>query len=427
MKNGPPSPVVVAAPDSAAVRIGRRSFLGASLAAAACTPGLRTGSARVSGPRFDILVRNGDIFDPERRTRRKADVGVKDGKISAIEASLPADQAREVIDAAGLIVSPGLVDMHTHCYGGDTFGVRPDDIAGNSGVTTWVDAGSFDSEQVKGFRRNIVAPSHARVFGYVYLYPSSRNPDLDAVDYVRKASRVTGAAVKANPDILLGVKVQIGKNMNGKYSPEFMKISREMGDEFQIPIMVHISFAPPSTDEVMGQVRARDVITHCYNAHTLGILNDGGDVLASVREARSRGVLFDVGHGAGSFNFEIARKAIAAGFLPDTISTDLFQSNSISRVFDLPTTLSKLMHAGMTLDQVLLCGTLNAARIVGHVPGLGTMAVGAPADIAVLTVENGSFPLTDAQGDTQTAKQRIFCRATICRGLTMARSVAKPV
>jgi dihydroorotase len=385
----------------------RRHFLGAIAGAAfAQTP-----------QRFDLLIRNGTVCDPARNFKRRADVGIAGAKITAIEDSLPTDWGTDVIDAKGQYVTPGLVDLHTHCYHSATgLGVEAGPIAARSGVTTWVDAGSFGVTQAEGFRKFIVEPSPVRIFGYVYLYPDNRNPDMDPVKYVRSFMKRTAETVKANRDILLGVKLQVGSNMNGRYSYDFLKIARELGDTYQIPLMVHISFAPPETDQVMELMKPGDVITHCYNRHTLGIIDEAGKVRQSVRDARSRGVLFDVGHGLGSFNFEAARKALADGFVADTISTDIYNLNVKGPVFDMPTTMSKLMHLGMSFDDALMRTTIAPAKIVNRIDGLGTLAVGSPADVAVLAIEDGEFPLTDSQKNTVTAKQRVVSKLTVCRG-----------
>jgi dihydroorotase len=387
----------------------RRSFL-AALGAAAVPP------ARAQA-RYDLLIRNGEVRDPASRLRRAADVAISGDRIAAVAAGIPPAQAREVMDARGLMVAPGLVDLHTHCYHAATgLGVEADPIAARSGVTTWVDAGSFGHDQVKGFRRFIVTPARARIFGYVYLYPSSRNPDIDPVQYVRREMRRTGETAAANRDIILGVKFQVGSNMNGRYSLDFLKIARELCDQYKLPMMAHISFAPPETDQVMELMRPGDVVTHCFNRHTLGILDPAGKIKPSVLDARARGVLFDVGHGLGSFNFEAARKALGNGFLPDTISTDIYDLNIRGPVYDMPTTMSKMMHLGMSFDDVLLRSTVNPARVVGRVPKLGTIQEGAPADIALLAIEEGSFELVDSQKNAVTAKQRVVCRGVVCRG-----------
>ena len=371
---------------------------------------------------YDILIRGGTVCDPVRNFKRRADVGISGDKVTAIEDSIPASRGREVVDAAGQFVTPGLVDLHTHCYfGGTGIGIEAGPIAARSGVTTWVDAGSFGVQQTEGFRRFIVEPSPVRIFGYVYLYPDNRNPDMDAVKYVRSFMKRTGQTVVDNKDILLGVKLQVGSNMNGRYSYDFLKIARELCDTFRIPLMVHISFAPPETDQVMELMKPGDVITHCYNTHTLGILDNNGKVKQYVLDARKRGVLFDVGHGLGSFNFEAARKALADGFVADTISTDIYNLNVVKGpVYDMPTTMSKMMHLGMSIDDVLSRTTIAPAKIVNRLPGMGTLAVGSPADVALLRIEEGAFPLVDSQRNTVTAKQRVVSNLTICRGKKVA-------
>ena len=397
----------------------RRQFLQA-LAGAAAAPIRSAGQDRP----YDLVIRNGEVIDPSRGLRRKADLAISAGRIAAIEETIPPERGWEVIDARGLYVTPGLVDLHTHCYHSATgLSVEADPIAARSGVTTWVDAGSFAHDQVAGFRRFIVEPAQVRIFGYVYLYPSSRNPDIDPIDYVRRQMRATGRAVLDNRDILLGVKVQIGSNMNGRYSYDLLKLARQLCDEFQIPLMTHISFAPPETEQVMELMRPGDVVTHCYNGHTLGITDASGKLKPGVAEARARGVIFDVGHGLGSFNFAAARRALDAGFPPDTISTDIYNLNVNGPVFDMPTTMSKFLYLGMSFEEVLRRSTWIPARVINRVEGMGTLAVGAPADVALLELEEGEFRLVDSQRNAVTARQRIVSRLTICRGRRVRASL----
>ncbi|HZT30127.1 MAG TPA: amidohydrolase/deacetylase family metallohydrolase [Bryobacteraceae bacterium] len=389
----------------------RRDFLGALGAT------LASSALAQQAPRYDILIQNGELRDPASQLRRKGDLAILDGRIAAIGGEIPAERGIDTIDARGLYVTPGLVDLHTHCYHAATgLGVEADPIAARSGVTTWVDAGSFGWDATEGFRRFIVRPQQARIFGFVYLYPSSRDPSVNPVEYVRRQMRQTGETAVANRDILLGVKFQVGSNMNGPYSLEFLKIARELCDRYHLPLMAHISFAPPETDQVMELMRPGDIVTHIYNHHTLGILDSAGKIKRSVLEARARGVWMDVGHGLGSFNFESARKALDAGFPPDSISTDIYNLNIHGPVYDLPTTLTKLLYLGMSFEDVLLRATANPARVVNRVPLMGTLQMGAPADVALLAMEEGSFQLIDSQKNTVTAKQRIVSRLTICRG-----------
>lgn len=388
----------------------RRTFLSAAAAAA---PAL----AQQERP-YDLLVKGGELRDPSRNLKRIGDVAIRDGKIAAIEDSIPSAKAMQTVDASGSMVTPGLVDLHTHCYyGASSLGIDPNPTGAKSGCTTWVDAGTFSFDQAGGFRKYVVEPAKVRVYGFVYLYPSSRNPDIDVVKYVRGFMKQTGETVLANRDILLGVKVQIGSNMQGRYSADFMKIARELCDTYKLTLMVHISFAPPETDEVMQQMKPGDIITHMYSKHSLGIIGHDGKVKASVKEARARGVHFDIGHGLGSFNFEAARKALDDGFLPDTISTDIYNLTVNGPVFDMPTTMSKMLHLGLNVDDIIRASTSTPARIVNRVPLLGTLQTGAPADLALLRIEEGKFPLTDSQRTTIEVSRRFVSKGTICKGV----------
>jgi dihydroorotase len=377
---------------------------------------LSAGALAAAEP-YDVVIRGGEVRDPSQNLRRRADVAIRGGEIAAIEPEIPASRARETLDATGAMVTPGLVDLHTHCYHSATgLSIDPDPVGARSGATTWVDAGSFGYDQMAGFRRFVVEPAKVRVFGFIYLYPSSRNPDIDPVKYVRSGLKRTGETAVANRDLILGIKFQVGSNMNGRYSLEFLKAAREMCEQFKLPLMAHISFAPPETEEVMPLMRAGDIVTHAFNGHTLGIVDKEGRIKSSVLEARQRGVIFDIGHGLGSFNFPAARRILDAGFLPDTISTDIYNLNVKGPVYDMPTTMSKMLHLGMSFDDVLVRSTARPGEIVNRVPKLGTLQVGAPADLALLAIENGEFSLVDSQRNTVTAKQRIVCRGAVCRG-----------
>lgn len=367
---------------------------------------------------YDIVIKNGEVRDPARAYKARADVAIRDGKIAAIEPAIPAEKARETIDARGLYVVPGIVDLHTHIYygGGSVPGIEADPVAARSGVTTWVDAGSFAYDNVAGFRRYIVDRAQVRVYGFVYLYPANRDPEADPVKYARSLMRQTGEAITNNPDILLGVKVQIGANMNGRFSPEFLKIARELCDTYKLKLMVHISDAPPEVPQIMPLMKPGDIITHAYTGHGTSLTDAAGKLKPGVAEARARGVIFDLGHGLGSFNFAEAKKCLDAGFPVDTISSDIYQRNIEGPVYDMPTTMSKLLHLGMSFDDVLLRTTINPAKVIARSPGIGTLAPGSPADVALLAMEDGQFRLVDSQRNAVTAKQKIACRLTICRG-----------
>jgi dihydroorotase len=385
----------------------RRTMLGALAAGPAYAQRTRL---------YDILIKGGEVIDPSRGFRQIADVAVLDGKIAAIETDIPADRAADTVNAKGMYVAPGLVDLHTHIHHGLGIGIEADPVAARSGTTTWVDAGTFSQAEMRGFRRFIVEPAQSRIYGFVYLYPNNRNPDEEPVKYVERMMDPTGRAAVANRDIILGVKFQVGSNMNGRYSYDFLKIARKLCDKYQLPLMAHISFAPPSTDQVMELMRPGDVVTHCYNTHTLGILDANGKVRASVLDARARGVLFDIGHGLGSFNFDVARKALDQGFLPDSISTDVYTLNVNGPVYDMPTTMSKMLLLGMKLEDVIKRSAINPARVVNRLEGMGTLAVGGPADIAVLEMVKGRFQLSDSQRNLRTAEEKLIGRLTICRG-----------
>lgn len=364
---------------------------------------------------YDLVLSGGEVCDPGGGRSGRLDVAVSDGRIAALGPDLSGD-ARSVSDVTGKLVTPGLIDLHTH-VGPGYWGLDPDPIAWYSGVTTWVDAGSAGAYTLDGLRRTL-AETRVRV------------PILLNISAVGLAGRTgesrdlancdVGLAVDtvlAHRDLIRGVKIRVDSDTVGANGVEPLRRGIAVGETCGIPVMVHIGTAPPRLDEVLELLRPGDILTHCAS----GIAAPLG---RAVREARDRGVLLDIGHGSGAFAFDVLEEQLRAGLGPHTISTDLHARSLHGPVFDLPTTLAKLLAAGLTLDEVIAAATVHPARALG-LPG-GTLTPGAPADIAVFTVQPGRHEVVDAHRQTRESPLRLLNEATYLAGRRLTPRLPGP-
>jgi dihydroorotase len=368
-------------------------------------------------PAYDLLLTGGEVLDLATGRRDRQDIAIAGGRIAAIGAELPREGRGRVVDVRGLILTPGLIDLHCHGYAGATFwGIDLDPVCQRSGVTTAVDAGSAGAYNFPGFRRWIAGLNETQTLAFLnissiglvhetYELTNLRYADVDLA--VRLADE--------NRDTVVGIKARIDPNTVGDNGLEPLRRARLAADTLRLPMMVHISSGPPALAQILELMRPGDILTHCHTGHSNRIIDDQGALRREVREAHQRGILLDVGHGMGSFSFASAERLLNAGELPDTISTDIHRLNFGGPVFDLPTTLSKYLLLGMRLDAVVRCCTVNAAAAVGRAD-LGCLAVGKPADLAGLRLESGEFVLTDSTGARRPAPQRLCCDLTVRGG-----------
>ncbi|WP_035485044.1 amidohydrolase/deacetylase family metallohydrolase [Geminicoccus roseus] len=375
---------------------------------------------------LDLVLKGGRVLDPGRGVDLSADVGFRDGKVAAVEPSIPKDAAREVVDAAGLVVTPGLIDLHTHVYwGGTSLGVDADAIALRGGITTFVDAGSAGAGNFHGFRRHVIERSNSRILCYLNIsfagiYGFSKNVMVGECSDIRLCdAREAVACGKEHADLIVGMKVRIGRLAGGTSGVAPLDIALEAADRLQLPCMTHLDYPPPGRFEVIPRLRPGDVLTHCYKPFPNDIRQGDGHVRADIKAARARGVVFDIGHGMGALDYEVARAMIAEGFLPDTISSDVHTLCVDGPAFDLLRTLSKFLCLGMTLEQVVTAATSAPAAAIGR-PELGSLAVGAIGDATVLQERAGSFDYVDSLGRTMTGDRRLFCRGLVRSGIWTA-------
>jgi dihydroorotase len=373
---------------------------------------------------YDLLITGGTVIDPASGLHDRRDVGIADGRIVAVAAGLSTSDARDVVDATDRLVVPGLVDLHVHVYAGVAdLSVEADPTCLGRGVTTVVDAGSSGANTFPGFRRHVVEASRGRVLAYLNISATGQiDPFLGELHDLRFADPDRAAAVaRAHPDVVVGFKVRVSEMLAGPNGLAGLDRALEAGRATGLPVMVHIGGTAFDIEEALDRLRPDDVVTHAYTGwNPGGILTDSGRVVAAAREARTRGVRFDVGHGAGSFTWRTAEAALADGFRPDTISSDLHRFNIAGPVHDLATTLSKFLLLGLSIDDVVAMATTAPAAALGPTgAGLASLAVGAAADVTILGLEDGRFDLVDSAGTSRSARQRLVPVATVRAGETV--------
>ncbi|MCS7255664.1 MAG: amidohydrolase/deacetylase family metallohydrolase [Thermomicrobium sp.] len=378
--------------------------------------------------RFDTLILGGELVDPGTGRFGRFDIGIRDGVIARVAPSLADAVAEQVIDARGQLVTPGLVDLHTHVYWGATYwGIEPDPIAARTGVTTWLDAGSAGAYTFPGLRRYIIERSRVRIFALLNLSsiglvaPTWEFANLDYCD-VDLAARV----VEANRDRILGVKARIDANTTRGVGIRPLQLARQLADSLHLPLMVHINNGPPTLEEVAALLRPGDILTHCSTGGTMRIITPDGKVQPAIRALREQGLVLDIGHGTGSFSFAVAEALLAEGIVPDTISSDIHQLAVQGPMFDLPTTLSKFLALGLSLPDVIERATVRPAQLIGR-PELGSLAEGTPADIALFRLVEGDVVFYDVMMEERRGSQLLVNTLTMVSGRIMPRTEPSPL
>ena len=364
----------------------------------------------------DFILRRGRIIDPAGGRDGIFDIRVRGGKLDAIGVDLAPDGAT-VIDVKDHLVTPGLIDVHLHLMKGlGAFGVDPDIFGVGSGVTTVVDAGSAGHTLLNVFRNYVTASAKTRVLNYINLstlggvsgpgYSILADPRL--IDEAKIEQ-----AVEANRDIIVGIKIMATGGALGAQGLKPLERARKLGDALKLPLLVHIGeswtkdAAPVHVGDVLKYLRAGDIVTHMFTVHPGGLLDGNGKLWPQVRDAKQSGVLMDVGHGLHNLNFDVARKVLDQGMHPDGVSTDGHRGNRAGPVYDLPTTMAKLMALGFSLNQVIEMATINAANLLGRTGELGTLTLRHPAELSVLKLEERDWKAVDSQKGTIPAHQAI--------------------
>lgn len=371
---------------------------------------------------YDLVLRGGRVIDPSQQLDMIADVAFEGGKVVKLAPGLDLAGCADVRDVSGSLVVPGLIDLHTHVYwGGTSIGIDGEEFARRSGVTTAVDTGSAGPGNFAGFRKHVIDRSHIRILAYLHvsfagIFAYSRTVMVGESEEMRLMAPADAVRVAdENRDVIIGIKVRVGKYSSGTSGLHPLNIALQVADETGLPLMAHIDDPPPSYEEVLDRLRPGDVLTHAFRPFPNAPTTRQGKVKQAVLDARGRGVLFDIGHGKGSFAFSIARAMLAHGFKPDTISSDIHSLCIDGPVFDQLTTLSKFLCLGMSLPDVIAASTVNAASALRRLE-LGTLRAGSAGDATVLALREGRFDYVDVTGEHLTGDRRLTCKGIVVGG-----------
>ena len=370
---------------------------------------------------YDLLIKGGTLVDPAQNIHANKDVAFSNGVVAEVGDDLSKTGALEVLDASGCLVTPGMIDLHVHVfYGVSHFGIEPDPTCLAKGATTVVDAGSAGADIFPGFRKYVIDVSDTRILAQINISSqgmlTQEIGEFEIPEYadVDKAC----AMIEKHRDVILGVKVRLTKHSIVSERSGMIPLhhAREAADAAGLPIMVHPQDAwCDSIDDILAVMGERDIVTHCFHGSRCGILDDDGTVRNSVHEAMERGVVFDVGHGAGSFSWDTVETAMSQGVAPQTISSDLHIYNVNGPVYDLANVVTKFLCLGMSLDDAIAKVTSVPAEVILMSDKIGTLAPGAWGDTIISELREGEFQLMDSRGETRTSRQN-FVPITVVKG-----------
>ena len=359
------------------------------------------------------------MIDPSQKTCEKKDIAVAGGKIAAVENYISDGNSHDVIEAEGLLVAPGLVDLHVHVWWGVAhLAIEADPACVYRGVTTAIDAGSSGSNTIAGFHRYVINQAHTRVLAFLHISGMGQlDNNIGELEDIRWA-RVEQAieAAELHSDVIVGIKVRLTENIVGSNDLIALKRALEAGQELNKPVMIHIGGSVNQVEEFLEQLRPGDIVTHSFTGRPHGILDNNNKVIDAAWDAMNRGVIFDVGHGAGSFSFPVAEACLEQGLGPGTVSSDVHRYNIRGPVFDLMTTLSKYIHLGYSIGDAIALGSSIPSAAVGLPDNIGTLKIGADADIAIIEHRKGPITFSDADGNERNGNQLLLPVETLRKG-----------
>jgi dihydroorotase len=420
--------------------LSRRDFLTtAGSFALAAASGAGAHAAMGPNDKFDLVIKGGDVLDPSQTLRGKRDIGIRFGMIEALEADIPAARAERLLDVSGKLVTPGLVDLHSHVFPyGSAIGIPADELVAHQCTTTCVSGGDAGANNFAAFRRHIVAQTRTRLYAFIHIANTGLTPfpvaELYNIDFAQVDA--CAKAIAENADIALGAKVRMSENVIAKHGTEPLKRAimacEKSGTNGKM--MVHIGGVETRKlmSDILDLLRPGDVLTHAFSGapniagEFTNIVQDG-KLLPAALEAKKRGVIFDVGHGGGSYDFTVCEAAMQQGAGPDTISSDIhvFSGNTPGMPY-LTWVMSKFLALGFSLEQVVAMATVAPAKVINRMPKLGTLQVGAPGDVAIMELVEGPVQFVDTRNNRREGKAYLKPVQTVTGGVPFGRPYNSP-
>lgn len=354
---------------------------------------------------FDLIIANGTVIDPANGLNGEYDIGICDGKIASVyprgKLCCPIYSTIPLLDVKGCIVTPGLIDIHAHVFPGrTTLGIDADKVGIKQGVTTLVDAGSSGAANFHDFMEKVIDQSKTRVLAWINIANDGLCSGLSELSDMTKLDISSTAEIIRRYPAIRGIKVRMSSSVLGGSGLKPLILAKQLSRELKIPVMVHVGNGPPALGDILDLLDKGDIVTHIFHGKSGGLMDSSGmQPIPQVREAIRRGVLFDVGHGTSSFSFRVLRKAVELGIRPDSISTDIYLQNYEGPVKSLTVTLSKFLALGFTLYDTIASATALPAKAIGLEDEIGTLSIGATADISIFTIQNGVFDFCDSEGE----------------------------
>ncbi len=417
----------------------RAALLGAGAVATLSAGAPFVNAAMGPDDKFDLLIKGADVLDPSQGLRGKRDIGIRYGLIEALAEDIPAARSNRTLSATGKLAVPGLIDLHAHVFPyGSAIGIPADELVANQSTTTLISAGDAGANNIAAFRRFIVPATRARLYAFVHIANHGLTgfpvPELYNIDFAQVDA--AARAIAENSDIVLGAKVRMSENVIAKHGLEPLKRAIMACERAGTggKVMCHIGGVetPALMSQILDLLRAGDVLTHAYsgapnNANQFTNIVQDGKLLPAAAEAKKRGVVFDVGHGGGSFDYTVAEVAIASGAGPDVISSDIhvFSGNTPGMPY-LTWVMSKFMNLGYTLEQVVTMATATPAKVINKMPKAGTLQVGAPGDVSLLEVVEGPVSFVDTRNNKREGKIHIKPAGAIVAGVAYGRPYQSP-
>jgi dihydroorotase len=365
--------------------------------------------AQTPDRKYELLLKGGRVIDPSQSFNAVADVAITSGKIAAIAPAIDPQEASRTVQVTGQIVTPGLVDLHTHGFPGIShWGVDLDQYCIARGVTTAIDAGTSGSDSFEGFRRLVIEPSRTQILAFLNISRVGLIGQPGELVDTRMIDAPSALRVaKEHADVIVGIKVRCSENYSGPNDLNAVRASRSVADQIGKPVMIHVGSPHTPMEQILELTRAGDIVTHAFRrGGTGGVIGPEGRVSDYIRRSADRGILFDVGHGSGSFSFAATEAALKEKFLPSSISSDIHAYSALGPVFDLPTTMTKFLMLGLTLEKIVELTTSAPAKAI-HKADAGSLKPGSSADVAVFDLVQGAFNLVDSQGEVRKTAQKI--------------------